>query len=183
MGGLVLLRYRGSKYNSYVVWQLLRELVYITFISNSHATIRLCWKEILVKHRKVSIFFFFFLTFIMSLLTAFIFKNSHILAGIYFMFLNNILYQTWNAFNTKFGPQKKDREISHCELVALNLGENYVNDLRFAKVVKQSNLKRSVATKCFKRQPSTKCLPQTPVFMWNSALQKKFNFCFSGDLR
>ena len=177
-----MLGYRGSKYNSYVVWQLLRELVYITFISNSHATIHLWSKEILVKHRKVSIFFFF-LTFIMSLLTALIFKNSHILARIYFMFLNNILDQTWNAFNTKFGPQKKDREISYCELVALNLGHNYVNVLRFAKVVKQSNLKRSEATKCFKRQPSTKCLPQTPVFMWNSALQKKFNSCFSGDLR
>ena len=122
----------------------------------------------------------------MSLLSALIFKNSHILARIFFMSLNNILDQTWNAFNTKFGPQKnseKDPEISYCELVAPNLTENYVNGLRFAQVVQQSNLKRSEATKYFKRQPSTKCLPQTPVFMWNSALQKKFNFCFSGDLR
>ena len=112
---------------------LLRELVYIMFIRNNQATTHLWWKEIFEKHQKVSNLFF---TFIMSLLTTLIFKNSHILVGTYFMFLKNFLDQTWNDFNTKFGPQKKDWEIRYCELVALNVGENYV---------KQSNLKRSEA--------------------------------------
>ena len=31
----------------------------------------------------------------MSLLTALIVKNSYILAGIYYVFLKNVLYQTW----------------------------------------------------------------------------------------
>ena len=40
----------------------------------------------------------------MSLLTAGTVKNSQMLAGIYFIFLEN---QTWKAFNIKFGPQWK----------------------------------------------------------------------------
>ena len=55
---------------------------------------------------------FFFLPF-MSLLTGLIVKNSHILAGIYFAFLKNVLGQTWKASNTKFGPQWKDRDSSY----------------------------------------------------------------------
>ena len=35
-----------------------------------------------------------FFLFFMSLLTALIIKNSHILAGIYFVFLKNVLEQT-----------------------------------------------------------------------------------------
>ena len=67
----------------------------------------------------------------MSLLTALIVKNSHILGRIYFIFLKNILNQTWKAFNTKFGPQWKDRKSSYqvrqvlavfCKLVALISG-------------------------------------------------------------
>ena len=46
---------------------------------------------------------FFFLLF-MSL-TSLIIKNSHILAGIYFTFLKDVLDQ-----NTKYGDQCKDRE-------------------------------------------------------------------------
>ena len=39
----------------------------------------------------------------MSLLAAFIVKNSHVLAEIYTTFLEKVLDQTWKAFNTKFG--------------------------------------------------------------------------------
>ena len=39
----------------------------------------------------------------MSLLAAFIVKNSHVLAEIYTTFLVKVLDQTWKAFNTKFG--------------------------------------------------------------------------------
>ena len=35
----------------------------------------------------------------MFLLTALIAKNSHIYARIYFIFLKNILDQSWKAFN------------------------------------------------------------------------------------
>ena len=50
----------------------------------------------------------------LSLSTALIVKNSHILAGIYFFFLKtNILDQTWNAFNTKVRPHWKDQESSY----------------------------------------------------------------------
>ena len=66
----------------------------------------------------------------MSLLTTLIVKNSHILAGIYFIFLKNTLNQTWKAFNSKLEPQCKDQESSYqvkqilaifCKLVALIL--------------------------------------------------------------
>ena len=48
----------------------------------------------------------------MPLLAALIVKNSHILAGIYYNF-PNVADQTWKVFNTKFGPQWKDRESSY----------------------------------------------------------------------
>ena len=48
----------------------------------------------------------------MSLLTALIVENSHILSRIYFIVLKQILDQTWKAFNTKFELQWKDRESS-----------------------------------------------------------------------
>ena len=39
-----------------------------------------------------------------SLLTAPIVKNRHILTGIYFIFLKSMPDQTWKSFNTKFQP-------------------------------------------------------------------------------
>ena len=70
---------------------------------------------------------FTFYVFINSLIV----RNGHTLTGIYFIFLKNVLDQTWKAFNTKFGPQWEDRESSYqirqilalfCKLVALILG-------------------------------------------------------------
>ena len=67
----------------------------------------------------------------MSLFIAPIVKNSHILSGIYFIFLKNVLHQAWKIFNTKFEPQWKDRKSSYqvrqmlalfCKPVALILG-------------------------------------------------------------
>ena len=64
----------------------------------------------------------------MTLLTALIVKNSHILAAAYSIYA---LGQTWRAFNDKFGPLWKGRENSYqvrqvlalfCKLVALILG-------------------------------------------------------------
>ena len=89
-----------------------------------------------MKHQKVSKYFDYdclqnFPLIFMCLLTVPIVRNSHILAGIYFIFLSNVLDQTWKAFNTKFGPQWKGRESSYqvrqslaffWKLVALILG-------------------------------------------------------------
>ena len=50
-----------------------------------------------------------FLLLFIFLLTAPIVKNSYILAGIYFVFLKDVLDQTLKTFDTKFGPQWKDQ--------------------------------------------------------------------------
>ena len=39
----------------------------------------------------------------MSLLIVLIAENSHILVGVYFIILKNVLYQICKAFNTKIG--------------------------------------------------------------------------------
>ena len=86
-----------------------------------------------VNHQKVPkyykyIFLQNFLSFFISILTALIVKNSHILSEIYLP--KNIPEKTWNTFNKKIGPQK-DREsfyqvrqiLAHFRnLVALILG-------------------------------------------------------------
>ena len=92
----------------------------------------------------------------MCLLTALIVKNGQSLAGIYFIFFKkNILDQTWKAFNTKFGPQWKNRESSYqvrqvlvlfCKLAALILGENCGKALDLQKLSNKLNLKGSGAS-------------------------------------
>ena len=74
------------------------------------ASFHLLWKENYVKHQKFSKFYNHdslqnFLSLFMSLLTAPIVKNSHILAGVYFIFLKNILDQSSKSFNIKSWPQ------------------------------------------------------------------------------
>ena len=58
-------------------------------------------------------------------------KKSLLTARLYFIFLKNVLKQTWNAFNTKFQHQWKDHKSSYqvrqifalsCNLIALTLG-------------------------------------------------------------
>ena len=65
-------------------------------------------------------------------------------------FWKNVVDQTSKAFNTKFGPQSKDRESSYrvrqilahfCILVALILGWNCLKDFRITKIVKQTKFK------------------------------------------
>ena len=48
----------------------------------------------------------------MFLLTAKLVKNSHIQARIFFIFLKDVLKQTWNSFNTKLQTQCKDGKSS-----------------------------------------------------------------------
>ena len=86
---LIFPNFLSSK--SEVASQLVRQLVYTTFINNNHTSSHLWWKETLVKYQKVWKYFVhnclqnFLLLFILSL-TAPVVKNSHIFAGIYFIF-------------------------------------------------------------------------------------------------
>ena len=69
------------------------------FITNNHASFHLYRKKNLLNHQRVSNYYEQdclqnFLLFFMSLLTALIVKNSHILAVIYFTFLKYVLNQT-----------------------------------------------------------------------------------------
>ena len=102
--------------------------------------------------------------------------------------------QSWKAFNTKFGPQSKDRKSNYwvrqflalfCILVALILGWNFAKSLRVTKIVKQIKFEgvcdRSEAKNCLKKQPFTKYLRQTLLFRWNRALREMLNFFFSAD--
>ena len=93
----------------------MRQLVYTMFISNDRPSCHLRWNENLVNHLKVSKYYEtdcpqIFLLLIMLLLTNKVVKSSHISTRIFFIFLNNVLKQTWNSFNTKFQPRWKDRE-------------------------------------------------------------------------
>ena len=49
-----------------------------------------------------------FFLFFMTLLTALTVEDSRILAGIYFIFLERVIDQTWKAFNIKLGALWKD---------------------------------------------------------------------------
>ena len=111
----------------------------------------MCWHENFAKHQNLSKYYDQdclknFLLLFTSWLAASIVKNSPFLAEIYFIFLENVIHQTSKAFNTKFGPQWKDRKSSYqvrqifalfCKLVALILGLNCIQVLRVTKIVKQ----------------------------------------------
>ena len=80
------------------------------FITNNHDSFHLWRQEDFVKHQKVSKYYDRdclknFILLFMSLLTDSIVKNSHLLAGIYFIILKNVIDQTSKAFITKFRPQ------------------------------------------------------------------------------
>ena len=90
--------------------QFSRQLVYIIFNTNNHILFYLWWKENLLNHQKVWKYYKHdclqnFLLLFISLLTALTIKNSHIVAGIYFIFLNKLprpnlkdfQYQMWTS--------------------------------------------------------------------------------------
>ena len=69
------------------------------FTTNNHGSLHLWCKENLVKYQKVSKYYDHdslenFILVFMFLLTALFVKNSMILAGIYFIFLETVLDQT-----------------------------------------------------------------------------------------
>ena len=48
-------------------------------------------------------------------------KNSHIYGSIFFIFLENVLKQTWNSFNTNIQPHWKDRKSSYQASIVLGI--------------------------------------------------------------
>ena len=131
----------------------------------------------------------------MSLLNAPIVNNSHILARVCLIFLENCPDQTRRFFITKFGPHWKDWKSSYQvgkilslsrNLIALILAWNCVKGLTVTKIVKKINFERVWgelrAKSCFQRQSRTGHLRQALVFMWNSALREGLNFHFQGIL-
>ena len=116
-------------------WATCKATLIYEFITNNQASFHLWWNENLLNHEKVLQYYEHdclkgFLLLFMSLLRALIVRNSHILPGIYFILYKNNLDQTWNAFNAKFEPQRKDGESSYqvrqilalfCRLIALTL--------------------------------------------------------------
>ena len=87
----------------------------------------------------------------MSLLKAPVVKNSHILAAVYFNFLQRCAeLKTWKCFNFEFGPQWKDwksiyevrENIEHFRnLAALILDWKFVKCLIVANTLEKSSLK------------------------------------------
>ena len=88
--------------NSWDNLYILCLLLIMMFINKNHASFHLWWKEDLVKHQKVSKYYDHhcqknILLFFMSLSTALIVKNIHILIGIYLVFLEKHLRQILNS--------------------------------------------------------------------------------------
>ena len=81
----------------------MRQLVLISFFTNIYASFHLWWQENLLNHQNVSNYFEHdclqdFRLLFMSLLTALIIKDSHILARVYFIFLKKCHGPNLNGF-------------------------------------------------------------------------------------
>ena len=93
----------------------MKQPVYTMFITNNRTSFYLWWKENLVEHQKVSKYYENdclqnAIMFFVPLLTATVVENSHIQVGIYLIFLETVLKQTWKSF--KFRPPWKNGKSS-----------------------------------------------------------------------
>ena len=111
----------------------------------------------------------------MSFLTVSTVKNSHILAGVYFIFLKDRARPNSKALVNQIWTSKK-RSKKHFfafstfyNLVALILDENCVKGCRVTAIVKVIQFERAWgelgARSRLQRQPRTKYLRKAPVFM------------------
>ena len=89
----------------------------------------------------------------MLLWTPIFVKNSNISATIFFIFLKNLLKQTWNSFDTKFKLQGKDLRSNYqvkenfrnfCHLIIIVLGQNNVIGLKVTKGLKKNSDSRGL---------------------------------------
>ena len=157
----------------------------------------LWWKKTLFIYQNVSECYEYsclqnFFSFFMSLFRALIAKNSYILSWIYFIFLKNVVDQTWKAFNTKFGPQCKDRESSYqvrqtlalflhisCSNFKLKLCQRPESYKNCETNQTGSGLGQVRSKKLFGETTIHKILETNSSFLWNSTLREKFNLSFS----
>ena len=129
----------------------------------------------------------------MFLLTVSILKNNNIFAATYFIFqykgstknLNVFRYRLWTSVKKSVNLlwSKTIFSFFFYNLVALILRWNCVKRLIVTKIVQKINFDEDLseleAKHCFQRQSLTKFRMRNLVFMWNSAVRKKFNFYFS----
>ena len=102
-----------------------------------------------------------------SLLRAPIFKNSHFVAEIYFIFLKTSYIKIQRLWIPNVDVSEKIRKINikyqikqtfslHCKLLTLILDLNYVKGLRVTKIAKQSKFEgtwgKLEVKYCFQRQ-------------------------------
>ena len=121
------------------------------FISNNRPSLPLWWKENLIKHQQVSKYYGndslqnFLLVFMSLIPTKFV-RNSHIWTKIYFIFLGNVLKQTWNSFYTNIEDQWKSWKSSYqakqilalfCYLIPLILSQSSMEALGVTIIVKK----------------------------------------------
>ena len=129
------------------------------FIGNNCASSHLWWKANLLKIQKVSKYLNdwlqSFILLFMSLLAHPIFKNSHIKAGIQFIFLKNDRKQTWKSFNTKISTAVKRLEK---ELLIMANSRIYFISLKtvLTQTWKSFNTKISTSVKRSEKQLSFK---------------------------
>ena len=141
----------------------MRQLVYTMFTNNNHRWFHLLWKENLAKTPKnLKILWKWFsenlLLLFISFLTANFNKNSHVWYRIYFLFLKNVLKQTWSSFMTNFNLSEKIERLllskanfhPFLQLNCSNFKET-VCGLRFTKYVKKLSSKGSLRSKNQKR--------------------------------
>ena len=125
----------------------------------------------------------------MIVYTIFIFLFMSLLrAGIYFMFLKNVLKQSWKSFNTKFRLQWKELAskanfstflLLSCSNFKLKLCKRHWSDWKFQWNHVWRCLRWSELKHCSQRRSFTKYFRQTLVFTWDSKIQESFNFYFS----
>ena len=145
----------------------MRQLVYTMFISNNHKSFHFWWEENLVKHQKVTKYYKNdclkkFLSLFMSISTAQVVKNVSV------------------KRSEKQLP-RKGKFRTFLQLNCSNFSLKLVKSLIVTKIVREIKFQEVwgelEAKKCFQKQSFTKYLRLTLVFMWNSALREKFNFC------
>ena len=101
LGTIILCFFKTSWYfqifwdpKSYLIWEIVTQLLYTMFISKNHASFHLCWNQHLVKHQKVSKYYIndclqnFLLVFLSLLAVVPIVESSHSLARISSISLN-----------------------------------------------------------------------------------------------
>ena len=124
----------------------------------------------------------------MIVYTIFIFLFMSLLrAGIYFMFLKNVLKQSWKSFNTKFRLQWKLASKANfstflllsCSNFKLKLCKRHWSDWKFQWNHVWRCLRWLELKHCSQRRSFTKYFRQTLVFTWDSKIQESFNFYFS----